>query len=317
MRRWTYLVGVVFTIGSLGYFVAYVVHQKEEWPSVELSIGNFALFGGLIGLQVLASIAAALAWREIVGFSGKQVLLPSRAVAIYCKTQFAKYLPGNVAQHLGRLLLAKNEGLSTPRAILSQTIEVLWYLGCAGILAVYALGHLLAEGHDEGAFLLSPWVLTGLAGAAIVGPVFALPALLELVKRMAPARISPHARLQVSVLRSLACMGAYGLWFLFLGAAMNALATNLFGLPRLELAFICSISALAWVVGFVTPGSPAGLGVRDAILLLALEPHYGSHSAGSAILAHRALTTLGDLFVFLLGILMDHYPTRKLDAFRA
>jgi uncharacterized membrane protein YbhN (UPF0104 family) len=53
-------------------------------------------------------------------------------------------------------------------------------------------------------------------------------------------------------------------------------------------------TALAWLAGFIVPGSPAGLGVRDAVLLFYLEPLVGN-SAAAVVVTLRVITIIVDL----------------------
>src|SRR6185437_10148319 len=58
------------------------------------------------------------------------------------------------------------------------------------------------------------------------------------------------------------------------------------GATQDDLLLIAAFS-LAWVVGFVTPGAPGGLGVREALLLLMLAPAYSAASASILVIALR------------------------------
>jgi uncharacterized membrane protein YbhN (UPF0104 family) len=54
------------------------------------------------------------------------------------------------------------------------------------------------------------------------------------------------------------------------------------------------------LAGFVVPGSPAGVGVREAVLVLTLEPHLPSDGALLLALSLRLVTTFGDLLFFAI-----------------
>jgi uncharacterized membrane protein YbhN (UPF0104 family) len=68
--------------------------------------------------------------------------------------------------------------------------------------------------------------------------------------------------------------------------------------------------AMAWWAGFVAPGSSAGVGVREAVLVLALEPQLGADGALLAALALRLVTTLGDLLFFALCLAVSREDAR-------
>jgi uncharacterized membrane protein YbhN (UPF0104 family) len=70
-----------------------------------------------------------------------------------------------------------------------------------------------------------------------------------------------------------------------------------------NLLLVASFS-LAWVVGFVTPGAPGGLGVREGLLLLMLAPVYSPASASVLVIALRIATTVGDSLSFASGFLI-------------
>jgi uncharacterized membrane protein YbhN (UPF0104 family) len=67
---------------------------------------------------------------------------------------------------------------------------------------------------------------------------------------------------------------------------------------------LISVFALAWVVGFITPGAPGGLGVREALMVLMLAPAYTAASASVLVIALRIATTLGDALILVIGLLL-------------
>ncbi|QSX36832.1 lysylphosphatidylglycerol synthase domain-containing protein [Shewanella sedimentimangrovi] len=72
--------------------------------------------------------------------------------------------------------------------------------------------------------------------------------------------------------------------------------------------------ALAWVAGFVTPGAPAGLGIRETIMVTLLEPAYGPGAALSLALLLRLITSLGDALAFLAGLWLNRRQRSRTPA---
>ena len=56
---------------------------------------------------------------------------------------------------------------------------------------------------------------------------------------------------------------------------------------------------VAWLIGLVTPGAPAGVGVREAVLFFLLRPLLGQADLLEIILIGRLVTAAGDLAFFL------------------
>ena len=100
----------------------------------------------------------------------------------------------------------------------------------------------------------------------------------------------------------LGCFAIYLVNYLLMGAILYLLASELFGQAEADFWLLTGIFAVAWIAGFVTPGAPGGLGVREAILVASLGPLYGEGTAVALALTLRAVTTAGDGLGFLVGL---------------
>jgi len=89
---------------------------------------------------------------------------------------------------------------------------------------------------------------------------------------------------------------------LCVGASISVLALGLTSTTSPDFALLTAAFTLAWAVGFVTPGAPAGIGVREALLLVVLSPTLGAADASLLTLALRVATTLGDILCFAIGM---------------
>ena len=71
--------------------------------------------------------------------------------------------------------------------------------------------------------------------------------------------------------------------------------------------------ALAWAAGFVTPGAAAGVGVREAVLMVALDGSLGPEASAVVALAFRLITTAGDGVFCALALTLP-LPSRATTA---
>jgi hypothetical protein len=87
--------------------------------------------------------------------------------------------------------------------------------------------------------------------------------------------------------------------FLLLGSALAGLAFVVSDPPLTTLPLAIGAFALSWVAGFLVPGAPAGLGVREGVLIALLSPSVDG--ALPIVLGFRLATTLGDFLSLGLG----------------
>ena len=294
------LTGTLLAVLAFVFFgrTLYVYWQQASSALVDRN----AILGGCgaLGLGLLGYVFSALGWTWICRALDMPIRT-STALGIYFVSQFGKYLPGNIAQHAGRLAMSVQRRLPAASVAASQVIEVALVLGMLGGLALAAgsryLGMLTVAPH-----LQTKYVLVG---------VLALLAVALLTIRL----IAHSQRLQK--LRTLLWQC---LWsrrhFTYLAVATGAILLNALLASLAVYLIISSISkgrpvsffgaigiyAASWVTGFVTPGAPAGLGVRDAVMYTLLSSTMPSPEAAAVSLMFRIITTLADLLIFVTGL---------------
>jgi uncharacterized membrane protein YbhN (UPF0104 family) len=65
--------------------------------------------------------------------------------------------------------------------------------------------------------------------------------------------------------------------------------------------FLTGAFASSWILGFLAPGAPAGLGIREAILSAWLSGALPPAQVVMLVVALRIATSVGDLLNFMLG----------------
>jgi glycosyltransferase 2 family protein len=261
-------------------------------------------WGCMLGSVLLLSVATLLGggiWALILSSTGARLPL-RQAVAIVAVSQFAKYMPGNVAHHVGRVLLAKSAGLSVPVVLQSMVFETLWALASAALVCVLAMLWLTCEGSCFHNALPIP--MSGLLGLVVLltlGPSV----MVGLLARWWPVLLG---RLGLGASQGrprwptvMAVQLLYGLAFVLAGVVLYWQSYVLFNAPAMNLGLAAGAFAAAWVAGYLVVGAPAGIGVREAALLVLLAPAMGEPAAASLGLSLRISSTASDLLVLLVG----------------
>lgn len=299
-RLWQGL-GLAVLALSLVYLVRFALRHAGELPSLRWDGPALAASAAALVLYVLALVAGALAWHLLlrgVGAAGADTAL-RRVLGIHLVSQAAKYLPGNVGQYVGRAALARREGLDLGHVLFTLVAETACAVAAA---AVYAVAMLDPGSRDLFVDRLGPGrlaavVLIAVLAALAAGRLAGHPT----VRRVArlPPSATPPATPGPAVW--LSCLGLTWLSFTLLGVCALLLLHGFFDPPAASLPALAGLFAAAWVAGFVTPGAPAGLGVREAVLVAGLNPLYGPDVALALPLLFRLVSVAGDGVAFLLG----------------
>lgn len=254
--------------------------------------GVFAVVALGTAVAFAANLMLALGWAATVRHFDPGAIGLSRAVALYAWTQMGKYLPGNVFHFVGRYGLGRSAGVSHQALAAATVIEPLGLAGLAAIVALPFLGGWLAA-HGQSAAILA------VAALAAVGVAVML--VIRFKKVRAASRRAMESALSFLRRRGMGVAGLYAGFFLLNGYLVWRLLDFYgTGTPAAGIWSVVSANAFAWVLGYVTIGAPAGVGIREVALIFALGPDpHGSLAACAAL--YRVSSLLGDFLFFLAG----------------
>lgn len=310
MKRWVRVFGVILALIAGGFFV---VRARQALSGQNLSalldVKVLLASALLIVVYAFAIPVTGLAWSWLLRMLGQRAKF-GEMTTILAVTQFGKYLPGNVAQHIGRIALARSAKIGLPAIVLSISYETLLsVVACAHLTALTFLWTLPAAMADW-KIVQHRQTLLALITIAVLAAFFIVPRLATLIanRRAASAGIvddmAPILKIRWSVI--VACYVFYVLNFCLTGAGLWIVSHALVGPGQTgpTLLFMTGAFASTWILGFLAPGAPAGLGVRESVLAVWLTGVMHPSQAIALILVLRVATTLGDLANFVVGSLL-------------
>lgn len=286
---------------ATGYFVLELVRRFGEIPTIALTWDTalIALVSCLAGVLVVVLIG--LMWMLLLRDQGTQLTL-FKAMQIVAISQIGKYLPGNVGHFAGRAVLAQQVGIPLGVSASTILIETAWTLAIGAGFAVAALAlfvdattarslpsvGMVELGLLTGGLLVLPWLGITWVNRFVPG----------LSRRVGGGKLVTAPRLKTA----LAVSGLMALCFFVLGGVVTLHARGLFGVADAPWVTITVLFTAAWLVGYVVPGAPGGLGVREAMMILVLSPVVGAGPAIGLGVTVRMATLAGDGLAFLLGM---------------
>jgi glycosyltransferase 2 family protein len=309
IKRFASLAGGLLAVVCLGFFAHAVGKHWQAIRDIPLDATVYGSMAGALVLYCATYVTGAKSWQLILHSLGSRIDY-RESLCILTISQFAKYLPGNVGHHFGRVLLARRAGIGTDTAITSVGLDTVLAVSAAALCALGAL-QMLPEIFGRYGFAVGRNVAIVIAtGAIIVGIALAFPA-----ARGHLAGAMRHCRNLVAHgnrARSAKAWVLYLINFALGAAALGCISAALTTEALPGFANVIGIYAVAWLVGFLVPGAPAGLGVREALLVLGLSPLLGQDAATATTALLRVVTVAGDGIAFALGWATAHPHIRRI-----
>ncbi len=303
-------VGTLLAISSIVWFAYQIFIHSSSLPSFG---GMAVLYLGLIILSYsISSVIVGGAWYFWLLSVGEQQVGLWRVVSICCLSQIGKYVPGNIAHHVGRVVLARHHGLGVTNTLFSIFLEAVWAVAVAALLSLIAIMIMGRRFLVEVPYLPQWWVLGGVIGVTLLAPLLSH-RVFKSVMRWWALRKGLEVRLvRMPSLLTFWLVGLlYTINYLILGVVLWLIAEHFFTGQGGGILLLSGIFAVAWIVGFITPGAPAGLGVREVVLVAALTPVYGNENSVGIAAVLRCVTVLGDGASFLMGLGIAKFIDKK------
>jgi uncharacterized membrane protein YbhN (UPF0104 family) len=284
------MVGAFISIASLA-FVGFAIYR---------SVGN--LTENVTSARFFACMAAAsfiyaclvqligLAWHQMLSALDHPSISFRTALGIFNRSNVYKYLPGNVFHMVGRYALTKTAGASHSSLAFSQMSEVALLAASSMIVAfVFSQGILMRTLSRFGIADSLGWIwfsLLVVAGAIVVA----------ICVRFGIVKLGRE-----TVFTALRVVAIYLVFFFGSGLLAVLLTSSIYQADTATLLSVIGIAAGAWLLGFVVPGAPGGLGVREAVMIGGFTAIGVPLADATAVaVGHRVATVIGDAIPALI-----------------
>ena len=289
-------------LGAALFFLLATLRQHwQALMAIQLTDATWAGLVMALGVTLLAHIWSGWVWLWIVQSLGIQVR-GLWTMAIYLKTNIAKYLPGNVWHFYGRVRALQAAGATSFGATTGVLLEPVFMAAAALILAALGSGMILPGGLRLG--------LLGVLVALLAGlhPRLFNPLLAQInPASQPPSQAPPIHRLQHYPLKPL--VGELG-FIILRGLGFALVLTALQPLAWPQLLPILSAFAIAWLLGLVIPGAPGGIGVFEAVAVALLQAQLPAAQVLSGVIGYRLVSTLAEAIG--AGLIWLDHPSRGL-----
>lgn len=289
---------VIAVIATLAWYVGRLDLSRYPWAAWVSSPGPYAFVLGWIAMATLLGVAWARVVRCHLGLA-----LPAREwLPLQAMAWLGRYLPGKLGLLAGKLALLQRHAVSARALGITVLYEQLAFVGAG--LALAACMPALALGIGA---MGTTWDDTAaLRGfAALLLSVAVIPVMRVVGKW---ANVDPPDMTF--------CEACLPLWYLAAhGVAGTGLYLCLAGLPQLSdgptLAYAIGLLAAANVAGIIVLFAPAGLGAREAVLVVGLAPWMSLEAAVIAAAMLRGLSVVADVAFWATALISGRVLARR------
>jgi glycosyltransferase 2 family protein len=305
-KRWKPFLSPLLLIAIFGFLGQTLSTHWSEVSTMRITAAGWACLAIATGITLFAHVWTGWVWGWILQELGQPI---SRVWAsqTYLKTNIAKYFPGNVLHLYGRAIAAKEQGASLSIATLSVLLDTLLMAAAGTILGLFCIPR---------SWL--PMTIFGVGCILVVLHPKIIESSLNRLRRRKKAALADEADVLPKqwmrryplgpLLGEMLFVVLRGLGFVLTILALTPIAPE-------TIPILISIYSSGWVLGFITPGAPGGLGVFEltvSTLLMqqGLFQHQPSFSVGiaiSAVALHRLVSTLAEALGALLAWLDERW----------
>lgn len=290
---------------SIGLGLIVIAFSFLGWSLVsnwsDLTAEDVDIQPALLAASTLPAAAGilllALIWRQIVAsLAGSGQANLGQLPKIFLYSWAGRYVPGKVAYLAGRFVLGRSVGFSAPVLVGSMAYENVLLVTTAAAFATLTLLPVLAiESESLLPYLALPVVVV--AGAAVLHPRV-LGWVVRLGARLL-GRTLPEEGWQISPGRMARLVAAFMVTHVVNGVGFYLLIISVTSYSPRYLPLAAGAFVLAGVVGMISVFAPAGLGVREGVLVAILQTTMPVELAVLISVAARVWATVID--VVLVG----------------
>lgn len=286
--------GTLISIGALAFFIWMINKSISTQDISTYIVANWLNILMSTLVYSVAWIPISIAWVITARQCEINAKVPVLLNILYI-SQAAKYLPGNIGQYIGRIYLASRSGIKLKPITLSMAIEVAAILTACAILtsAIFLLN--LTVDNKLTVHWFYEWIIkyTGLAITFLALGLFSF--VIYTKKILFKQKLIGFSSITGLMIITISCFALSNV--IIVSNMLNEINFTI-------ILGIFSAVVVSWFAGFITPGAPAGIGIREVVFFALLSGVITESSLLLAAVIFRLVTVIGDLFAFIIGLVL-------------
>lgn len=282
----------------------------RNWLSIYIQIqsANFFLLFLSGSVLLFTHIGGAFFWHRILKSLSAKITF-KEAFRIFVVSNFGRFIPGVIVHYIARVYLLRNLKFKTKDGVTSVFFEAYYTLVGAMIVSIFALPlalsyfkiHILFLSFFASNLLIIIFIMLTLILVLSLISHQALDIFLKVpfFNKFLPRKIKKRNWKEHVLLLTISST-----LFLLDGAAFFLLSSAFIQTPINRVIDLAGLFSASWIVGFLTPIAPGGLGVSDLSFAFLLQYFYNFSLASFLVILFRfnLLFTEGIAFLFVIKL---------------
>ena len=283
-------------------FLVWTISKNGPLVWGQISTANLMVVSISMVFLGLTYLGGAFLWFLILKDFSEKVEF-GEVFRIFIVSNFGRFLPGVALHYIARVYLSKSLGLKVSDRVSAVVLEAYYTLAGGVIGAVLALPIAVK-------FTTLPWILYLVAVGLLILIFMAPPRIAFLLASKIPI-IGKHIPVigikKTNKKHHLKLIGMSVGLFLIYGTAFNILIYAFAGNSLMQLPQITGLLSASWVIGFLTPIAPGGLGVSDLSFAFMLQYFYNLSFASFIALTFRFLLFIAEGIMFISVLKLSNF----------
>lgn len=289
------VIAVVFVVKkllSIDIDYAQLLKKKNILPMIIVTFG-----------MALIALLNFMPWKKLVEMFSGQKLAPKDCIMVYSKSNLLKYVPGNVFQYVGRNALAVEKNIPHVEVAAATLFDIGLTVLAAALISLFFLSDVILD------FLQKNPTIWHVAVILIILFLLLLLVVVWVWKEKFKKVLLRYQHvLTWKSIKVLLWGLAYYVVAMFLSSAFYLVILHfVLDVSVSSAVYLQLFSAytLAWLVGFVTPGAPAGIGIKEAVMMSVTGNLLGLDVITLSMVILRILSIFADVIAFIMAIVYN------------
>lgn len=297
---------VIKWIGRIFMILSFIFIGKTLWGyrgKIQINISVPVIIGLCVCTIIYGILVYMLAfiYQKLLIITTKKKFPYYKIAYLYCKTAIFKYMPGNVMQYVGRNQLAIEENISHIDVAVATLLEITVTILSAALLSLIFSAKYAAQWIENNSIHIGMIFQIGLAVIVIFwGAVWISRKRLNKILHKYIVLIN---RANIKIYIGTIC---YNMVITIINSLIYFSVLLLLGMKLEWNMYLAGIGlyALSFLLGYITPGVPGGIGIREAILTYFFSGVLMPGEILSGALVFRVVSIVGDGIGYMISLIV-------------